>query len=204
MNIQTIQTVRNLAKTPKQRGATLIEVLVTMMIVAIGLLGAAGMQLASTRYQQTAYMRTQATVQAQFIVEKIKVNNSAVIAAAPPTPANAYLAPVGYAAANALPADPACGLAGQPVCTAAQAAQRDMRDWGLSLARDLPGGRGAIWPVTNGAITDPAARQVVVMWQEKQNNETTELNVAQTDASCPGPVAALVVGVRCWTVVVTP
>ena len=166
------QPIHTFAKMRKQRGATLIEVLVTMMIVAIGLLGAAGMQLASTRYQQTAYMRTQATVQAQFITEKIKVNNSAVIAAAPPTPANAYLAPVSYAAANALPADPACGLAGQPICTAAQAAQRDMRDWGLSLARDLPGGRGAIWPVTNGAITDPAARQVVVMWQK---SKTTKL-----------------------------
>jgi type IV pilus assembly protein PilV len=201
MNKQTIHIFEQIRK---QRGATLIEVLVTMMIVAIGLLGAAGMQLAATRYQQTAYMRSQATVQAQFIVEKLKVNNSAVIAAAPPTPANAYLAPVGYAAANVLPADPACGLAGQAACTAAQAAQKDMRDWGLSLVRDLPGGRGAIWPVTNGTITDPAARQVVVMWQEKQTNETTELNVAQIDASCPGPVAALVAGVRCWTVVVTP
>jgi type IV pilus assembly protein PilV len=42
-------------KTRRQLGATLIEVLVTMFVVAVALLGTAGLQIASTRYQQTTY-----------------------------------------------------------------------------------------------------------------------------------------------------
>jgi type IV pilus assembly protein PilV len=188
----------------QQRGATLIEVLVTMLVVAIGLVGAAGLQLSSSRYQQTAHMRSQAVEAAQFIVEKIRVNGSATTSPLPPAPVNAYLAADGYAAAATLPADPACGLSAQPACSQFLAAQRDVREWRQALQR-LPGGRGAIWPVSSGGFTDPAARQVVVMWTEKQQNEAGTNAVPNpldvTDPTCPAP---LVAGVRCLSMVVTP
>lgn len=182
----------------REKGATLIEVLITMMIVALGLLGAAGMQLASTRYQQTALMRGQAVVQAQFIVEKMRANASAIAI---------YLTSDAYAAATlaSLPADPACGMTTVGTCTGAQAAAKDLRDWRKGL-QTMPGGRGSINPVVNlGGITDPLARQVIVMWQEKQDNEvgtTSDPDPAATnDASCPAPRVA---GVRCFTMMVTP
>ncbi|MBK6293872.1 MAG: type IV pilus modification protein PilV [Rhodoferax sp.] len=103
----------------RQHGATLIEVLVTMLVVAIGLVGAAGLQLSSTRYQQTAHMRSQAVEAAQFIVEKMRVNNSAVTA-------GGYLAANGYAAA-ALPGPNVCSST--PPCNAMDAAQQDMSEW---------------------------------------------------------------------------
>lgn len=189
-----------------QQGATLIEILVTMLVVAIGLLGAAGLQLAATRYQQTAQMRNQAVMQAQFITEKIKANNNAVIDATPPNPTSTYLAPQAYAAATlaALPADPVCGLT--TACTSAQSAVKDMRDWRLSL-QALPDGRGAIFPLTGaGGETDRTARQVIVMWQEKQQNEVgTAANPnpdpVPVDQGCPAPRVG---GVRCLTVLVTP
>lgn len=189
-----------------QQGVTLIEILVTMLIMAIGLLGTAGLQLAATRYQQTAQIRSQAIIQAQFIAEKIKANNNAVTAATPPNPASTYLAPDAYAAATlaALPADPSCGT-GTSFCTAAQSAVKDMRDWRLSL-QALPGGRGSILAVTAGTATDPAARQIVVMWQEKQQYEvgttaTPNPDAAPTDPTCPAPRVG---GVRCFTALVTP
>lgn len=183
-----------------QRGTTLIEVLVTMLIVAIGLLGAAGMQLTATRYQQTAAMRSQATVEVQFLTEKIRANAQAALAPAPPTPESTYLAADAYANAAVVPADQNCGLAAQPVCTSAQASVKDIRDWRLSLQR-LPGGRGSIFPVTGaGGAVDPAARLVVVMWQEKQQNEA-DANAAPLDATCPAPQVG---GVRCLAMMVTP
>lgn len=189
-----------------QQGVTLIEILVTMLIAAIGLLGTAGLQLAATRYQHTAQIRSQAIVQAQFIAEKIKANINAVIAATPPNAASAYLAPDAYAAATlaALPADPGCGT-GASLCSAAQSAVKDMRDWRLSL-QALPGGRGSILPVVAGTATDRAARQIVVMWQEKQQYEvgtaaTPNPDAAPTDPTCPAPRVG---GVRCFTVLVTP
>lgn len=191
-----------------QRGSSLIEVLITMLVVAVGLLGAAGLQLASTRYQQTSAARTQAFIQADFIIEKMRVNNSnltlANLATAVATPESAYLAPDAYGAADVLPADPACGLNGQPACTAALAAQRDLREWRQSLARELPGGRGAIFPVAAAGNTEPNARRVVVMWREKAQQETADditLGVVRTDATCPPP---LVDGIRCLNLWVTP
>jgi len=193
---------------PKQRGVTLIEVLITMLVVAVGLLGAAGLQLASTRFQQTSSLRTQALLQADFIIEKIRVNNSnltqANLAAAVATPTSAYLADDDYANAAVLPADPNCGLNGQPPCTPAQAAQRDMREWRESLARDLPGGRGSLFPVADGGATEPNARRVVVMWREKAEQETdtdVNLGISREDDNCPPP---RVDGIRCLNLWVTP
>ena len=187
---------------PSQRGATLIEVLVTMLIVAVGLFGVAGLQLASAKFQQTSTLRSQALVQADFITEKMRVNNSLFRAANLPAallaPEQAYLAPNEYDAANLLPLDPGCGLNGQPVCTAALAAQRDLREWKLSLARDLPGGRGSLFPVLNGAETEPNARRLVVMWREKAQAETNNVAgqaaIEFTDPECPEPRTA---GIRC-------
>jgi len=199
-------TVVTSSLVPKaQQGATLIEILVTMLVVAIGLLGAGGLQLSATRYQQTAHIRSQAVLQAQFITEKIRANSNAILNAAPLDAASSYLAPEAYAAATlaALPADPGCG--GATACTSPQSAVKDMRDWRTAI-QALPQGRGAIFPVTiAGGVTDQAARQVVVMWQEKQQNEAgSSANpdpAAAVDTGCPAPRVA---GVRCLAVLVTP
>jgi type IV pilus assembly protein PilV len=190
-------------KTRRQDGATLIEVLVTMFVVAVALLGTAGLQLASTRYQQTAFMRSQALVEAQWIAEKIRANQAALVAALPTTPANAYLAQDTYAAADALPTDPACGLAAQVPCGTQEAAQKDVREWRQSLQARLPEGRGSILPVSTGAAIDPIARQIVVMWIEKQQNATVDAESDVTDAACPAAVSASA-GVRCFTLVMMP
>lgn len=202
-------TMKRVQRIQKQRGSTLLEVLITMLVVAIGLLGAAGLQLASTRYQQTSTFRSQALLHADFIIEKIRVNNVNLtfpnLAAAQADPAGAYLAADNYPDATALPDDPECGLLGQANCTAAQAAQRDLREWRQALGQDLPDGRGSIFPVATGGSTEPNGRRVVVMWREK-SEAATENNAGQAaaeavDATCPGdPVP----GIRCLNLWVTP
>lgn len=198
-----MQTKRN------QQGATLIEVLITMVVVALGLLGVGALLLASTRFQQTSAFRTEAIQQMDFVVEKMRVNNTVLsaanLAAALAAPETAYLAADAYANAGNLPADPACGLSGQPACTPAQAAQRDLREWRESLDQALPGGRGAIFAVAAGGATEPNARRVVVMWREKTEVETdTDANLGiadREDDNCPAP---RVDGIRCLNFWVTP
>lgn len=128
----------------QQNGSTLVEALVTMFVVAVGLLGSAGLQLASTRYQQTSAMRTLALVEADVIIEKMRVNNAVLtqsnIGLVTTSPETVYVAAEAYADADAVPDDPNCGLAGQSACTAGQAAQRDLREWRQALALNLPGG----------------------------------------------------------------
>lgn len=180
-----------------QQGATLLEVLITMLIVSFALLGIAGLQVASVRYQQTAYMRNGASIQVQIMAERIRSNAAALSEAAD---TSAYRAANAYAAANALPTDPACGL-GSSVCTAAQSAQRDLREWRQVLAQELPGGRGSIFPVSSGSVTSVGARLITVMWAEKAQDSDDNLSAAPTDTNCPTPRVG---GVRCLSLVVTP
>lgn len=176
-----------------------------MLIVALGLLGAGGLQIAASRYQQTAFMRSQAMVHAEFIAEKIRANSGVLTAVLPA--ASTYLAPDPYVNADlsTLPADPNCGLTAGSTCTGAQSSIKDLRDWRLAL-QALPGGRGSVEPVTNGLVVDPVARRVVVMWQEKQENEVgtnadPNPDPAPIDPNCTAPRQG---GVRCLVMVITP
>ncbi|MCM5705525.1 type IV pilus modification protein PilV [Larsenimonas salina] len=60
-----------------QRGFTLIEVLVTLVIVSIGVMGAVALQLNSLRASDAALSRTRATLLAEGIVERVRANPSA-------------------------------------------------------------------------------------------------------------------------------
>jgi type IV pilus assembly protein PilV len=58
----------------RQRGFTLIEVLISMVILAIGLLGLAAMQAMSLRDNQDAYYYQQATLLAYEMQDRIRGN----------------------------------------------------------------------------------------------------------------------------------
>lgn len=65
-----------------QRGASLIEVMVTGLILSVGLLGTASLQLVSLRTHQGAAQRTQATHLAYTLADLARANRSAVLAGA--------------------------------------------------------------------------------------------------------------------------
>ena len=57
-----------------QRGMTLIEVLVSVLILAIGLLGAAAIQLNALKYTDSATMTSQASFIAYDMMDRIRAN----------------------------------------------------------------------------------------------------------------------------------
>jgi type IV pilus assembly protein PilV len=61
---------------PTQAGFTLVELLVAMTILAIGLLGVAGMQMTAMRENSSAHARTAATALASGILEEIRQWNA--------------------------------------------------------------------------------------------------------------------------------
>lgn len=63
----------------RARGFTLIEVLVALLVLSIGLLGFAGLQAASLRFNHSAYMRTQATNLAYDIADRMRANRQAAL-----------------------------------------------------------------------------------------------------------------------------
>ncbi len=57
-----------------QRGFTLIEVMVAVVILAVGLLGMASLMARSQKSNESAYSRSQATLMAYDIVERMRTN----------------------------------------------------------------------------------------------------------------------------------
>ena len=113
----------------QQHGFTLLEVLVSIVVISLGLLGLAGLQVVSLNNNQAAYHRAIATQQAFDMMDRIRANR------------------IGGANGNydnlttTLPADPGCFTTG---CSAANMAVTDHFQWLTNVAAMLPGGTGSV------------------------------------------------------------
>ena len=102
------------------RGVTLIEILVSVIILAFGLLGLAGLQSVGLRNNTSAIYRTQATYLAQDIVDRMRVNRDSAISG-------------DYDQTM---------TAGKP--TGSTLADTDVNAWLTNIERELPAGDGSI------------------------------------------------------------
>ncbi len=130
------------------KGITLIEVLVSLLILSLGLLGVAGLQTTSLRSNQTAYFRSQATAAASDIIDRMRANLQGV--------SNGKYDAVD--SAN-LPSDPNCIDSG---CSADQLADHDIIDWATNTLGTLPTGAGTVTIDNMGTPIDPSDDVFVV------------------------------------------
>lgn len=118
-----------------QRGTSLIEVLVSIVIASIGLLGLAGINAASVKYSKMSQYRSTATQLVNDISERIRANNTSggVLAS--------YVLRTTFSAQATLPSapTPAC-TAVSDSCTAAQMAAADLQQWRATVRSRLPEG----------------------------------------------------------------
>ena len=63
-----------------QRGFSMIEVLITLVIIATALLGTAGLQLQAMKLGKSGDFRTQAVFLANDLAERMEGNESAAVA----------------------------------------------------------------------------------------------------------------------------
>ena len=122
-----------------QRGFTLIEILVTLFILAIGLLGLAGLLVEGMRNNQGAYLRTQASILAYDIADRMRANRDEA-------ESGSYS---GFTTEGASTNLPACATQAGG-CSSSQQADLDKAEWARqiqSFGSDmpmLPGGVGTI------------------------------------------------------------
>lgn len=153
----------------KQQGFTLLEVLIAVLVFSIGMMGVAGMVLASMRGTHTAQLHTQATLQAQWIGDAMRANPAGVMAGA-----------YNMTAPTAVSETCATG------CTPAQTATRDMETWGSMLSRALPAGQGSVRcqlnsPQREGVDAFPAGLCTISMtWSESDETRNTGASAAAT------------------------
>lgn len=110
-------------------GFSMIEVLVTLLVLSIGLLGLAAMQANSMQSTHSAYLRSQATYLAYDMLDRMRANMANLNGyGGIDTNANTYT-------------DPGCIGTG---CTPANMTTYDASVWATNLGSQLPAGRGAI------------------------------------------------------------
>jgi len=122
--------------TPGQSGFSLLEVLIAVVILSVGLLGLAGMQVTSLQYVTSSLQRTQATSLAYDILDRIRANPNGV-----------YTTGLG---------DAASGYSGDCLtkdCSATEMSTFDLSEWKTSIEDLLPRGQGAVEPGAGTEVT---------------------------------------------------
>lgn len=135
----------------RQRGFGLVEVLVTLVIMAVGLLGIAALQIMSKRSNFEATQRTTASMLANFIVERMRANPDGlmVYAGALETPA----ASVGGPTPTYDPEpNPTCSST-TATCTANELATHDLWLW----EQLIMGASEQIGTTNTGGLVSPTA-----------------------------------------------
>ena len=89
----------------RQRGLGLIEVLISVLILAVGLLGVAAMQTTALRMSQAAFERGQVVIQSYSILETMRANREAALAGAYNQGSDGMICAVPIAANNLATAD---------------------------------------------------------------------------------------------------
>lgn len=113
-------------------GFTLIEVLVSTVVLAIGLLGLAALQVGNLKNNQSAYYRSQATQLAYDIADRMRANAAA---------SNSYLSSNTAVADATHQAD--CETV-STTCTLGKMAENDLYQWNQALTVGLPRGTATI------------------------------------------------------------
>jgi type IV pilus assembly protein PilV len=108
-------------------GFTLIEILISVVVLAIGLLGMAALQMNGLRNNQSAYFRAQATQLAYDMADRMRTN---IVEARDAASGGTYNNGV-------------ASIANCP-CTTAQMTGNDFSQWNAELAAQLPSGTGRV------------------------------------------------------------
>lgn len=134
-------------KRKQTAGFTLLEVLIALLVLAIGVLGVAVLQFKALRFNHDAYSRTQISILAEDIIDQIRLNSAN---------ANAYIEdyelpdPIGV-----------CDL------TLAANAVNDLACWRAQLINILP-------PGTQANITNVGALYTVnFVWADREEQVRT-------------------------------
>ena len=158
--------------TPATTGFSLVEVMVAVLVLAIGLLGIAGLQSAALANNLIAYQYTQAATLAQALIERMRANRQGVID-------GSYLLDPG---ASPPVASLDCSSPGTR-CSPRQQAHWDLALLSAQLSADadpsnLPAGPRATLPGSRLSVSceadcsDDALRVITVYWDAARSGAT--------------------------------
>lgn len=139
-------------QTTQQFGFTMVEVLVAIVILSFGLLGLAGLQADGLRNNTSAYMRSQATLMAYDMLDRMRANLQGV--------KNGNYDDL----LETTPTNPNCISTG---CSILEMTKNDAYEWSEKLNELLPSGQGKVIGNGLGSIFT-----ITVMWDDLRTGAT--------------------------------
>lgn len=112
-------------------GFSLIEILITLLIVSVGMLGLVGLQTESLKFNSSSLQRTKATILANDILDRIRANRERAIAT------NDYNIALDESAGSS-------NNCQTSLCSPAQIARFDLAQWRDAIDDALPGATGSV------------------------------------------------------------
>jgi type IV pilus assembly protein PilV len=189
-----------------QGGATLIEALVSILVMSIGLLGIAGLQLNAMLYQKNSWSTNRVAEVTNDLAERIRANPTGAID-------GNYSYTANYATGKAATfTSNNCRTSGG-FCSTAQIAADDLTNFILKSQASLPGGAAQITGSAAGGFvvttmfldkdfTDPTTHAL-----QSSQTCTAAIDAASADIAwrncCPAAASAPA-GVRCRRFNITP
>lgn len=154
-----------------QCGFSMIEVLVTLLIVSLALLGTAGLQSYSMRLNQGGQFRSQAVFLVADLAERIEANKLAALAG-------------DYVLVNTSAAGNPSTACYQSACSQSALAAYDLSVWANAVSASLP---QSSWSVERTVSGNPSTYVITVRWVDRRENTT---QAAYSAASATGINAA--------------
>ena len=188
------------------RGFSLLEVLVALVIIAVGLMGVAKMHALTLSTASSAGTRSLVAIEAAGMAASIHANKTywgGTLAALTTT--------VNFAGGNVVSVDPSSFVSGATDCTATYAstgaqdlAAFDVYQFGCALAQILPAGSAAI---TCQVATPPQSCTITVTWLENLvglTSATSSAVISSAPAAASMPVSSNLIQQPRYTLYVEP
>ncbi|MEJ8292505.1 type IV pilus modification protein PilV [Delftia tsuruhatensis] len=156
-----------------QRGLSLLESLIAILVMALGVLGILGLQMRTLADTQSSFRRTQAIRLIEDLSERIQINPDGLRSLS------------SYASAwnDKNLTDPQC-----TDCTPGALAQRDILEWKKSVANTLPNGDASVFLAAD-ETSDGNRRQLGVMIAWRANERAAKKSDGTDDSSYGQPLA---------------
>ncbi len=127
----------------RQRGASMIELLVSILIFALGMLGLVGLQTRTLSYGQASLYRSQATALTDDILDRMRADR---------------------ASAKNGNWDTALANSAASITGTTTVAERDLKEWKQAVEDLLPSGKGAI---VRSVVDFKPVITITVTWDER-------------------------------------
>lgn len=212
--IRTPIFLQRFTRKNKNRGVTLIEVLVAMVVLSMGLLGIAGLQAGVSRYKANSWVRSAVSSLYSDLADRVRINTDVAgtsLLTGVPSASNYLLSSTWASQQSDALSTPTLNCE-TTMCSTTQRATYDMVVWRQLVRNSLPQGAALV----TGDLSTGIA--LTLMWFDKGMTDkgSAEASVLVSSTTCLGtetgmarqsccPAAASApAGVRCAGFLFTP